>query len=204
MVRRRASAPSALMLLPASVPLVRGQPKFILPSPPSEYATIHLADHKKLSDNCYNFKNLEPIKELPRLKDLQISDHIKIQNLQIISTHDLTLQFLSPSYSITLPLRHCHFSHLQYIALYTYASKDKTVGSASLKFILSLHIYIYVFYMFELTRMLQFWNVCAYRQNAVFDRHEGIFNCIIGKKSSYQPLDPDAHFLARSDVLTLP
>lgn len=81
MVRRRASAPSALMLLPASVPLVRGQPKFILPSPPSEYATIHLADHKKLSDNCYNFKNLEPIKELPRLKDLQISDHIKIQNL---------------------------------------------------------------------------------------------------------------------------
>lgn len=71
MVRRRASAPSALMLLPASVPLIRGQPKFILPSPPSEYATIHLADHRKLSDNYEKYR-LTPVKELPRLKDLEI------------------------------------------------------------------------------------------------------------------------------------
>ncbi|KAH9454591.1 hypothetical protein MJO28_007592 [Puccinia striiformis f. sp. tritici] len=75
MVRRRASAPSALMLQPATVPLVRGQPKFVLPSPPSEYAIIHLADHRKLSDNYYKYK-LEPLKELPRLKDFQI-DFIK-------------------------------------------------------------------------------------------------------------------------------
>ncbi|PLW12581.1 hypothetical protein PCASD_16850 [Puccinia coronata f. sp. avenae] len=75
MVRRRASAPSALMLLPATVPLVRGQPKFILPSPPSEYATIYLADHRKLSDNYQKYR-LAPIKELPRLKDFQL-EYIK-------------------------------------------------------------------------------------------------------------------------------
>jgi len=63
------------MLLPASVPLVRGQPKFVLPSPPSEYATIYLADHRKLSDNHHKYK-LEPLKELPRLKDFQV-DYLK-------------------------------------------------------------------------------------------------------------------------------
>ncbi|PLW19657.1 hypothetical protein PCANC_08935 [Puccinia coronata f. sp. avenae] len=58
-----------------TVPLVRGQPKFILPSPPSEYATIYLADHRKLSDNYQKYR-LAPIKELPRLKDFQL-EYIK-------------------------------------------------------------------------------------------------------------------------------
>ncbi|CAH7689473.1 expressed protein [Phakopsora pachyrhizi] len=66
MVRRRASAPTALVLQPSNVPLIRGAPKFILPSPPTENA-IYLAIHRRLGRTS-NAARVTPLKEMPRLE----------------------------------------------------------------------------------------------------------------------------------------
>ncbi|MBW0550832.1 hypothetical protein O181_090547 [Austropuccinia psidii MF-1] len=66
MGRRRASVPSALVLKPSTVPLIRGAPKFVLPSLPSENA-IHLAVQHRLS-RANDVSRLGPLKEMPRLE----------------------------------------------------------------------------------------------------------------------------------------
>lgn len=66
MGRRRSSAPSSLILIPATIPLIRGAPKFILPSPPSNQA-IHLSDHRRMKPLDHR-SDLGPLKPMPRLE----------------------------------------------------------------------------------------------------------------------------------------
>ncbi|KAG0147322.1 hypothetical protein CROQUDRAFT_76726 [Cronartium quercuum f. sp. fusiforme G11] len=66
MGRRRCSAPSSLILVPPTMPLIRGAPKFTIPSPPSN-KVIHLAEQHRLKRFETN-RTLSPLKDLPRLE----------------------------------------------------------------------------------------------------------------------------------------
>ncbi|EGG09940.1 uncharacterized protein MELLADRAFT_71142 [Melampsora larici-populina 98AG31] len=66
MPRRRNSAPTSLLLVSPTKPLIRGAPKFVIPSPPSTQA-IHLAEHHR-SKRFETKTNVGPLKEMPKLE----------------------------------------------------------------------------------------------------------------------------------------